>query len=126
MYGHSVVLVAVAEAGIRDLIETILGEIIGVQTALAQNEEEALRKAKQLQPAMVLLDLRPSEVSRLQLLKHLKSDPDTQSIPVIVFSTWGKDQEEARKAGCHDFIEEPFDLELLIAKLEQCLLTRVR
>lgn len=126
MYGHIVVLVAVAEADIRDLIQTILGEFIGVETALARNDEEALHKARRLQPAMVLLDLWPSEVSRFELLRHLKTDPATRSIPVIVFSTWGKDREEARKAGCYDFIEEPFDLELLITSLEQCLLSSVR
>ncbi len=123
MDGRPLVLVVVAEAGIRDLIQTILEEFIGVETALAQDDAEALQKAKQLRPAMVVLDLWLCTTSGIQLLRELKSDPATRDIPVIAISTWRRDREEAMMAGCQDFIEEPFeDLELLIAKLWQCLL----
>lgn len=118
--GRSLVLVVVAEAGIRDLICTILEEFVGVQTALAQDEEEALHKAKQLRPAMVLLDLWLCKTNGFHLLRELKSDSTTRGIPVLAISTWRKDQDEAVMAGCADFIEEPFeDLDVLITTLRR-------
>lgn len=126
MYGHALVLVAVAEADIRNLIQTIMVEYLEAETALAQNEEETLLKARRLRPTLILLELIPPGRSRFVVLERLKWDKITRRIPVIALSAWGNDQEEAMTLGCRDFIEEPFEIDSLITKVEYHMPRRLR
>ena len=50
----------------------------------ASNGKEGLAKARQAHPKMILLDLAMPEMSGFEVLDHLKGDPETNEISVIV------------------------------------------
>ena len=63
-------------------------------------------------PAVILLDLKLPLVSGLDVLKELKSNPNTNPIPILVLtsSTEERDQTESYRLGANDFICKPTSL----------------
>ncbi|RYG30336.1 MAG: response regulator [Chitinophagaceae bacterium] len=59
-------------------------------------------------PDLFLIDRQLSGVDGLDICRHLKSNPETSSIPVIIFSASPHVLNHAIAAGADDFIEKPF------------------
>jgi CheY-like chemotaxis protein len=67
----------------------------GFEVDIAHDGEEGLAKAKSLHPSLILLDVMMPKMNGLEVLDHLKSDPDTQPIPVIMLTNlYGEKAEE--------------------------------
>ena len=58
----------------------------------------------------VLANLEPLE---REIVKYLKSQQETKSIPIIMFSAHPSAEETARQAGAEDFLAKPFDIDVL-------------
>lgn len=60
-------------------------------------------------PSLVLLDITMPEVNGYQVIQHLKSDPRTADIPIVVISTLVEDVDRALalKLGANDYINKP-------------------
>ena len=83
----------------------------------ASNGQEALDKAKSVQPDLILLDILMPVMDGYEVCRRLKNDPATCLIPVIMFTAC-QDEEFVRKAmknGAEDVINKPFVAELLEA-----------
>src|SRR5438105_9136272 len=79
------VLVAEESEVIRRVLSLILqGE--GYQVDLADDGYSALLLARSLQPDAVALDLGLHDPDGSEVLRRLKEDPSTRSIPVVVIS----------------------------------------
>lgn|SRR4030042_657069 len=78
----------------------------GFEVELARNGEEGIEKLKKLRPVMVLLDVMMPKMTGIDVLKALKSDPTTKSIPVVVLTNLSgdKDAEKALELGAVKFI----------------------
>ncbi len=65
------------------------------------------------QPKVVLLDLKLPKVDGLEVLKRIKSDPRTQSIPVVVLTSSREERDivESYKLGVNSYIRKPVDFE---------------
>jgi len=70
-------------------------------------------------PDILLLDMLLSGQNGLEIIKQLKSQNSTKHIPIILFSAYPSAEEDARRAGADDFIAKPFDIDVLLAKIEQ-------
>jgi signal transduction histidine kinase/CheY-like chemotaxis protein len=79
------VLVVDGERSARELLVTYLHSE-GFRTATARSADEALRKARELRPAAIALDIVMRGKSGWETLNQLKRDPITASIPVVVVS----------------------------------------
>lgn len=68
------------------------------------------RKKEDL-PRLILLDLKMPKVSGLQVLEKLKSDPDLNSIPIVMLSSSneGPDIENCYALGANSYIVKPVD-----------------
>lgn len=64
-----------------------LAQSCGARTEIAYNGKEALEKIRQQRPDLVLLDLIMPVMSGEEVLAVLETDPELQSLPVIVVST---------------------------------------
>ena len=56
------------------------------EVEVAVNGEEGLAKARAVKPTLILLDIMMPKLNGLEVLKLLKSDPDTKAIPVVVLT----------------------------------------
>ena len=68
---------------------------------------EAIKVAKTEMPDIILLDVEMPEMNGLEAARILKSDPQTQHIPIIICTALEGVEERARAAGCDDFRRKP-------------------
>lgn len=68
----------------------------GFEVLTADNGESGLKIAFEQQPSIILLDMMMPKMSGDEVLKKLKETPQTQAIPVIVFSNLSQ-EDEAQK-----------------------------
>jgi CheY-like chemotaxis protein len=64
-------------------------------------------------PKLVLLDLKMPKIDGLQVLKQVKSDPRTRTIPVVIMTSSKEERDliEGYHAGVNSFIQKPVDFE---------------
>jgi two-component system, response regulator len=64
-------------------------------------------------PKLVLLDLKMPKVDGLQVLKQVKSDARTKSIPVVIMTSSKEERDliEGYNSGANSFIQKPVDFE---------------
>jgi PAS domain S-box-containing protein len=105
---------------------TMLFELLskyGYQTLLAANGYEALAVARREQPGLILLDLKMPGMDGYEALTHLKKDPQTRNIPILVMSAHAVDpvQERLRlqEMGATDFFAKPLSLDVLLRGIQR-------
>jgi two-component system response regulator len=62
-------------------------------------------------PKLVLLDLKLPKVDGLQVLKQMKSDPQTKSIPVVILTSSKEERDllNGYQLGANSYIQKPVD-----------------
>ena len=91
-------------------------EIEGFDVICAIDGEEGFARAQAEHPDAVISDIMMPRRDGLQLLSDLKSDPDTEDLPVILLSAKAQKAEvqQGLDLGADDYITKPFDpLELI-------------
>lgn len=93
---------------------------VGYRARPFLNGSDFLDEAPSLAPGCVVLDIRMPEMDGIQVLQSLHGRLD--ELPVIVMTGHGDvaTAVAAMKYGATDFIEKPYDEELLLATLERC------
>ncbi len=107
---------------ILDLVEyNLVREGFGV--ILATNGEEALRLAHSALPDLILLDLMLPGINGFEIIKRLKSDTQTEHIPVILLTVISSDTDIALglELGADDYITKPFSPHVLVARVKAVL-----
>ena len=96
------------------------------QIVRALNGVEAIAKAKENRPDLILLDIFMPEKNGLEVCESLRRDPQFNEVPIIllVAAFEAFDQERGLRAGANDFVTKPFESKQLIAKVKQHLFTR--
>lgn len=89
----------------------------------ALNARDGLELAKKEPPATILLDLDMPDTDGFEVLRALKEDSTTNSIPVIVLSAMSSSEDKvtAFDLGATDYVTKPFDLAELRARLRAAL-----
>lgn len=72
-------------------------------------------------PIFVLLDLKLPMVSGLEVLRHLRADPRTRRLPVIIMTTSVEEQDviSAYDLGCNSYVRKPVDFTRLAESVRQ-------
>jgi putative two-component system response regulator len=86
---------------------------------MAENGFQAIEKAKQLLPDVILLDVMMPGMTGFEVCQRIRNDPQIAEIPIIILTALD-DRESllnALKAGADDFISKPFDRYELRARL---------
>jgi twitching motility two-component system response regulator PilH len=100
----------------RQVVTTLLRSQ-GYDVTTAIDGEDALAKIAAERPPLILLDIILPKVNGYQVLRQLKSAPETRDIKVILISS--KDQESDRfwglKQGADDYIAKPYPEETLLS-----------
>lgn len=95
----------------------------GYELVTASDGEEALARAGENRPDLILLDLLMPRMSGLETCRRLREDAQTRSVPIIMLSTRADEEQVAAAyhSGCNDYITKPIDAALLLAKVKQAL-----
>lgn len=97
-----------------DILQKYLGDDYGVVGLLSS--EKALEKAKELKPLAITLDILMPKKDGWQVLRELKSNPETQDIPVIILSIV-EERKLGFSLGAAEYILKPVEKNLLLRKL---------
>lgn len=83
----------------------------------------ALMGVRAAPPSLIILDIKMPEMSGYEVCEQLKSDPDTQHIPIIFLSILDEplDKVKAFSLGAADYIAKPFQIEEAIARVNHQL-----
>ncbi|HEU4763218.1 MAG TPA: ATPase, T2SS/T4P/T4SS family [Gemmatimonadales bacterium] len=103
---------------LRDLLERE-----GYEVVEARDGAEALEQVDRHGPHVVLLDLNLPGMDGYSVLAHLRSRPATESLPIVVLTAKGDEDNEVRvlQAGADDFLTKPFRARALYARLDKIL-----
>lgn len=120
---HEIVVIIEDDADTCEMLQTVLKELIGVRTAVAENGEEGLRLIHVVRPSLILLDLLLPKLDGFEVARQLKADPQLRGIPVIAMTALARttESESAQHAGCDECLYKPFDLDDLEAAVRKHL-----
>ncbi len=74
-------------------------------------------------PNIILMDPGLPNVDGWEATRRIKTNPATQSIPVIALTAHAMagDEQKALQAGCDDYDTRPIDLKRLLGKIDNLL-----
>jgi CheY-like chemotaxis protein len=95
----------------------------GFRVAEARNGQEAIAKATELLPDLILMDLSLPGMDGWEATRRLKADEKTKAIPVVALTghALAGHSEGARDAGCDAFVTKPCMPDQLVAEVKRVL-----
>jgi DNA-binding response OmpR family regulator len=94
----------------------------------ASDGVEAIRKAIEHQPDLILLDVMMPMMGGFEACRVLRAHGDTRAIPIIMVTTRGEavNVDTGREAGCDDYVTKPINAVELRGKVRDLLGPRPR
>jgi twitching motility two-component system response regulator PilH len=91
----------------------------GYRVITAVDGEEALEKAMQERPRLIVLDVILPKKNGFQVCRQLKTSPDTQDIKIIMLTSKSQDSDRfwGLKQGADEYLTKPFDDADLLANV---------
>ncbi|MEA2125460.1 MAG: two-component system, cell cycle response regulator [Solirubrobacteraceae bacterium] len=116
------ILIVEDDSAIRMLIRSVL-ESQGHEVHEAVDGLEALPKAREVSPHLVMLDIGLPGLDGFGVLGQLKDDPDLREVPVMMVTAWAEPElvAKALDRGAHDYVRKPFDIGELRARVDAAL-----
>lgn len=104
------------------LLKVVL-EREGYDVSTASDAESALEFLSTSRPRLILMDVQMPGINGLELTQRLKADPVYEGIFIVAVTANAMkgDAEQARAAGCDDYITKPIDLESFLATVARYL-----
>src|SRR5262249_53834478 len=112
---NPVVMVGDDSLTVRKITSRLL-EREGYQVLTAKDGIDALEQIEQTVPAVMLVDIEMPRMDGFDLAKHVRSDPRTRGVPIIIISsrTADKHRNHAAELGVNVFLGKPYpEAELL-------------
>lgn len=116
------ILVVDDDPDIRRLVETVL-ERDGFIVETAHNSAECFKLIPSVKPKLIILDLQLPDEDGFAILKKIKSNNSTSSIPVIMLTVQSVDSYKIAglEIGADDYIVKPFNHGELLARVRAVL-----
>jgi two-component system phosphate regulon response regulator PhoB len=116
------ILVIEDEPAIQALIATNLRRH-GHSVNAALSAEEGLRQINAALPDLILLDWMLPGMSGLECARRLRADPRTQSVPIIMLTARGEENDRVAglESGADDYVTKPFSPRELVARIQAVL-----
>jgi PAS domain S-box-containing protein len=106
----------------RDGAETLgmMLQLAGHEVALAHDGVEAVERAAQFLPEVILMDVGMPRLNGLDATRRIRQEPWGKAATIIALTGWGQDcdLEQSRLAGCDGHLVKPVALEALYQLLD--------
>jgi CheY-like chemotaxis protein len=104
-------------------LATFLLEKNGYEVITAEDGFQAIEKAKEVKPDLILMDLQLPLMNGYEAVRRIKSIPEISHIPIIAVTSYAMagDREKALAAGCVGYIVKPFVPETFVSEIEKYL-----
>ncbi|MGZ9225123.1 MAG: hybrid sensor histidine kinase/response regulator, partial [Anaerolineales bacterium] len=95
----------------------------GYQVVVALDGLEALEKAEEVQPHIILMDIQMPVLDGLEAICRLRTDPRFASTPIIALTALAMpgDRERCLEAGANEYMSKPVSLKALVKTVENML-----
>lgn len=105
-----------------ELFQDLL-EMDGFVVKKAINGLEAIDRAKEELPDLILMDIQIPEMDGWEAIKILKEMSETQNIPIIALTAHAMegDKEKAMTLGCHSYISKPINTRTFASGIKKIL-----
>src|SRR6266851_3757540 len=92
----------------RQILHDLLGHA-GYELSEVESGKEALAAVAARRPDLILMDIRLPVIDGYEATRHIKSDPNLRSIPIIAVTAYALSGDEAkgRRAGCDAYGTKP-------------------
>ena len=116
------VLIAEDELSILDSLDFILRRA-GWNIESVTNGEDALDRVRQTRPRVVVLDVMLPRLSGFDVLKQLRADPATRTLPILILTARGRQQDRriAEELGADAFVTKPYSNAEVVRAVAQLL-----
>lgn len=98
-------------------------EANGYDTFLAYDGDQCLRKAQQIKPDLILLDIIMPHGNGIETFKKLKQDASTETIPTIFVTAHDNvdTRSEVKELDADGYFVKPFDGNKLLARIKELI-----
>ena len=115
------ILIADDEEDVKIVIQLFL-ESKGYEIATAYDGLDAIDRAREEKPDMIILDVMMPVIDGFEVCKRLKADAELKDIPVVMLSAsaHAESRERGLEAGAIDYLVKPFEpdkLEKVVQKV---------
>lgn len=120
----STVLVVEDSATQRQMISDLLKESgLNASVTSVSDGVEALEHIKTERPDIIVLDIVMPRMNGYEVCRQIKTDPNTENVPVIMCSSKGEEFDKywGMKQGADAYIAKPFEPTELIGTIKQLL-----
>jgi diguanylate cyclase (GGDEF)-like protein len=118
----ALLLIVEDDSDISNMLQ-IYFESQGYDCIAVTRGEEALEVCRRQLPNLVILDILLPDINGYEVCRQLRSNPRTSHIPIIFLTQKDErsDQIAGLELGADDYITKPFDLQLLMLRVEGAL-----
>ena len=116
------ILVVEDEEDIKELVRYNLVKE-GYQAHCVGSGEAGLKEARKIFPDLLILDLMLPEMNGLEVCRQLKSDLNTQPIPIIMLTAKGEETDIVLglEMGADDYVTKPFSIKVFLSRVRAVL-----
>jgi CheY-like chemotaxis protein len=95
--------------------------IKGYQVVVARNGAEAIERARETRPAVIVMDIQMPGMDGLEATRRVRADADLKKIPIIAMTalTMPGDRERCLEAGANEYVGKPISLKDLVRMIEE-------
>ncbi|MBC8035306.1 MAG: response regulator [Chitinophagaceae bacterium] len=111
------ILIIDDDQDILDAMGAVL-ELSGYNVVVLQDATKIAQQVRTERPDVILLDIMLNDLDGRSLCYILKANEQYRFIPIIMFSGSQLEPEEVLRCGADDFITKPFELDVLMQKIE--------
>lgn len=124
---HDLILVVEDDVKSRKLVHDLL-EHAGYRIAEAAAGDDGVRLAKELRPALIVMDIQLPRLDGIAALQQIRADATTRSIPVLAVTASAMPGERVKigAAGFDGYQRKPIDVHEFVGAVRALLATRPR
>lgn len=109
----------------QDIVESLkfVLEAEGYECYTAFNGEDGLKRAKELVPDLIMLDIMMPKMNGYKISRLLKFDNKYKDIPIIMLTARSQEEDKliGQETGANEYITKPFELDEVIATVNNYL-----